>query len=172
MILVIDNYDSFTCNLVQRLGEVSPGLEMKVFRNDKVTVDEVEALHAAKPESAEVASYLATLYRQQGRYDRAVAVLEDLLDPEIEHWIERVEDEKASVREWTIRVKGYDPGNTLAALKLEPTGVVVTKDHTQTANNLKTFRSNGLVKLEMCERSLSKKEKLKIMINSSFINNK
>ena len=44
MIVLIDNYDSFTYNLVQKLGEVSPGLEMKVFRNDKVTVDEIELL--------------------------------------------------------------------------------------------------------------------------------
>src|SRR6185369_14602998 len=44
MIVLIDNYDSFTYNLVQKLGEVSPGVEMKVFRNDKVTVDEIELL--------------------------------------------------------------------------------------------------------------------------------
>jgi len=43
MIVLIDNYDSFTYNLVQKLGEVShAGLEMKVFRNDKVTVGQVE----------------------------------------------------------------------------------------------------------------------------------
>jgi para-aminobenzoate synthetase component II len=40
MLLVIDNYDSFTYNLVQYLGEL--GAEMKVFRNDEVTVDEIE----------------------------------------------------------------------------------------------------------------------------------
>jgi anthranilate synthase/aminodeoxychorismate synthase-like glutamine amidotransferase len=44
VIVLIDNYDSFTYNLVQKLGEVAPGVEMKVFRNDKVTVDDVEAL--------------------------------------------------------------------------------------------------------------------------------
>jgi anthranilate/para-aminobenzoate synthase component II len=44
MIVLIDNYDSFTYNLVQKLGEVSPGVQMKVFRNDKVTVDEIELL--------------------------------------------------------------------------------------------------------------------------------
>jgi len=44
MVVLIDNYDSFTYNLVQKLGEVSPGVEMKVFRNDKITVDEVESL--------------------------------------------------------------------------------------------------------------------------------
>lgn len=45
MILVIDNYDSFTFNLVQYLGEL--GAEMRVFRNDKISVAEAVAL---KPE--------------------------------------------------------------------------------------------------------------------------
>jgi anthranilate synthase/aminodeoxychorismate synthase-like glutamine amidotransferase len=40
MILVIDNYDSFTYNLVQYLGEL--GSQMKVVRNDEVSVDEIE----------------------------------------------------------------------------------------------------------------------------------
>jgi len=44
MIVLIDNYDSFTYNLVQRLGELDAGLDLRVFRNDKVTVAEVEAL--------------------------------------------------------------------------------------------------------------------------------
>ncbi len=42
MILTIDNYDSFTYNLVQYLGEL--GQQLKVFRNDKVTVEETEEL--------------------------------------------------------------------------------------------------------------------------------
>jgi anthranilate synthase component 2 len=42
MILVLDNYDSFTYNLVQYLGEL--GADMKVVRNDEITVDEVERL--------------------------------------------------------------------------------------------------------------------------------
>ena len=41
MILVVDNYDSFTYNLVQRLGELDPTLDIEVHRNDKVTVDEI-----------------------------------------------------------------------------------------------------------------------------------
>lgn len=41
MLLVIDNYDSFTYNLVQYLGEL--GSEMHVVRNDDVTIDEIEA---------------------------------------------------------------------------------------------------------------------------------
>ena len=45
MILVIDNYDSFTYNLVQYLGEM--GQDLCVFRNDKITLDEIAAL---KPE--------------------------------------------------------------------------------------------------------------------------
>lgn len=42
MIVVIDNYDSFTYNLVQYLGEL--GAEVRVFRNDTVTVDALENL--------------------------------------------------------------------------------------------------------------------------------
>jgi anthranilate synthase/aminodeoxychorismate synthase-like glutamine amidotransferase len=42
MILVVDNYDSFTYNLVQYLGEL--GATMRVARNDKITVEEIERL--------------------------------------------------------------------------------------------------------------------------------
>ncbi len=42
MILVIDNYDSFTYNIVQYLGEL--GAEVKVVRNDEITVDEIRAM--------------------------------------------------------------------------------------------------------------------------------
>ena len=41
MILIIDNYDSFTWNLVQRLGEIAPGVALQVHRNDKITPDEI-----------------------------------------------------------------------------------------------------------------------------------
>lgn len=43
MILVIDNYDSFTYNLVQELGEL--GAELHVVRNDQITLDEIRALN-------------------------------------------------------------------------------------------------------------------------------
>ena len=42
MILVIDNYDSFTYNLVQYLGEM--GHVLRVFRNDRITIEEIAAL--------------------------------------------------------------------------------------------------------------------------------
>ncbi|HKJ77662.1 MAG TPA: aminodeoxychorismate/anthranilate synthase component II [Gammaproteobacteria bacterium] len=42
MLLMIDNYDSFTYNLVQYLGEL--GAEVRVYRNDAITVEEIEAL--------------------------------------------------------------------------------------------------------------------------------
>jgi len=42
MILLIDNYDSFTYNLVQRLGEIDPGLDLEVHRNDQITLDEIQ----------------------------------------------------------------------------------------------------------------------------------
>jgi anthranilate synthase/aminodeoxychorismate synthase-like glutamine amidotransferase len=43
MVFVLDNYDSFTYNLVQYLGEL--GAEVEVYRNDELTVEQVEALH-------------------------------------------------------------------------------------------------------------------------------
>ncbi|MGJ8724172.1 MAG: aminodeoxychorismate/anthranilate synthase component II [Roseibacillus sp.] len=46
MLLVIDNYDSFTYNLVQYFGEL--GADMKVIRNDELTIDEIEALKPDK----------------------------------------------------------------------------------------------------------------------------
>ena len=42
MVFVLDNYDSFTYNLVQYLGEL--GEEIRVYRNDKITVDEIRRL--------------------------------------------------------------------------------------------------------------------------------
>jgi anthranilate synthase/aminodeoxychorismate synthase-like glutamine amidotransferase len=48
MILVIDNYDSFTYNLVQHLGELGAGLPVaraiEVARNDRITIEEIEGL--------------------------------------------------------------------------------------------------------------------------------
>jgi len=46
MLIIIDNYDSFTYNLVQYLGEL--GAEIKVFRNDQVTLDELIALNPSQ----------------------------------------------------------------------------------------------------------------------------
>src|SRR5574340_620457 len=42
MLLMIDNYDSFTYNLVQYLGEL--GAEVRVYRNDAITLDQIAAL--------------------------------------------------------------------------------------------------------------------------------
>ena len=46
MILVIDNYDSFTYNLVQYIGEL--GYEVTVKRNDEITCEDVNALNPEK----------------------------------------------------------------------------------------------------------------------------
>jgi anthranilate synthase/aminodeoxychorismate synthase-like glutamine amidotransferase len=44
MILLIDNYDSFTYNLVQRLGELDPNIDVRVYRNDCISTDQVAEL--------------------------------------------------------------------------------------------------------------------------------
>ncbi len=46
MIIMIDNYDSFTYNLVQYLGEL--GQDIKVYRNDKITLDKIKKLRPKK----------------------------------------------------------------------------------------------------------------------------
>ncbi len=48
MILLIDNYDSFTYNLVQRLGEIDPAVRLEVHRNDRITLDEIAAKRPAR----------------------------------------------------------------------------------------------------------------------------
>jgi anthranilate synthase/aminodeoxychorismate synthase-like glutamine amidotransferase len=48
MILLIDNYDSFTYNLVQRLGEIDPGVDLEVVRNDRITLDEIAARNPSR----------------------------------------------------------------------------------------------------------------------------
>jgi anthranilate synthase/aminodeoxychorismate synthase-like glutamine amidotransferase len=44
MILLIDNYDSFTYNLVQRFGELDPRIDLQVHRNDCITIEQIETL--------------------------------------------------------------------------------------------------------------------------------
>lgn len=46
MLLMIDNYDSFTYNLVQYLGEL--GADVRVFRNDQITLQDIESLQPEK----------------------------------------------------------------------------------------------------------------------------
>ncbi|HWR89767.1 MAG TPA: aminodeoxychorismate/anthranilate synthase component II [Dissulfurispiraceae bacterium] len=46
MLLIIDNYDSFTFNLFQYLGEL--GETMEVYRNDRITIEDIESLNPAR----------------------------------------------------------------------------------------------------------------------------
>lgn len=70
MILMIDNYDSFTYNLVQYLGEM--GEELKVFRNDALTLDQIKKLKPARivispgPGSPKDAGISKTVIREMG----------------------------------------------------------------------------------------------------------
>lgn len=48
MIFVLDNYDSFTYNLVQRFGEIDPTLEIQVVRNNQTSIEAIEQLSPEK----------------------------------------------------------------------------------------------------------------------------
>ena len=72
MILIIDNYDSFTWNLVQLTGQIDP--DIRVIRNDELTLDQIEALHPShmilspgpgRPEDAGVTMEAVTRFAGQ-----------------------------------------------------------------------------------------------------------
>ena len=71
MILLIDNYDSFSYNLYQLIGEIEP--DIKVIRNDKLTVDEIRALNPDRiilspgPGRPEDAGVIIQAVRELGR---------------------------------------------------------------------------------------------------------
>jgi anthranilate synthase/aminodeoxychorismate synthase-like glutamine amidotransferase len=48
MLLLIDNYDSFTWNLVQRFGEIDPSVPIRVIRNDAITPEQAEAMQPSR----------------------------------------------------------------------------------------------------------------------------
>ena len=48
MILVIDNYDSFTYNLVQRFGEIDSTLDIRVIRNDQIDIQKIRDMNPGK----------------------------------------------------------------------------------------------------------------------------
>ena len=59
MILLIDNYDSFSYNLYQLIGTIEP--DIKVIRNDEMTVEEIKALN---PQLIILSGNLRSLWRQ------------------------------------------------------------------------------------------------------------
>ena len=48
MLFLLDNYDSFTFNLVQRFGEIDPSIDIRVERNDQITLDEIARMQPEK----------------------------------------------------------------------------------------------------------------------------
>ena len=73
MILVIDNYDSFTYNLVHFLGEL--GARLVVKRNDKITLDEIGADPAHLPPVEDGARHRAFRHMDDGNDDGRLARL-------------------------------------------------------------------------------------------------
>ena len=45
MLFILDNYDSFTYNLVQRFGEIDARLDVQIARNDQISIAQIEAMH-------------------------------------------------------------------------------------------------------------------------------
>ena len=90
MILVIDNYDSFTYNLVQYLGEL--GADVQVRRNNEISLDQIEALalhherSKQRGESGRGGTPLHHLaHRAGGLVHREVLMAHELLEQRAEH---------------------------------------------------------------------------------------
>lgn len=74
MIVVIDNYDSFTQNLIQYVGKNSQYSQIKVFRNDEITIEKLNEFHAThiilspgpgKPEKSGICLEILNNYAKQ-----------------------------------------------------------------------------------------------------------
>jgi len=78
MIVIIDNYDSFTYNLYQYLGEINPDIE--VYRNDRISVEEIERKNPSHivispgPGFPSGAGISVELVRKSGRYTPILGV--------------------------------------------------------------------------------------------------
>ena len=88
MLLMIDNYDSFTYNLVQYFGEL--GEDVQVYRNDKITVEEIESLRPQRlvispgpctPKEAGVSSIIGGGVRRSSDAGRTFDAWQDFDDP-------------------------------------------------------------------------------------------
>ena len=77
MILLIDNYDSFSYNLVQMAGSINP--DIKVIRNDAMTVEEIRALTSFCPRDLVIrkmpvsAKRLCGIFREKSRSSACVS---------------------------------------------------------------------------------------------------
>ena len=117
-LLVLDNYDSFTYNVVQRLGEIDSALDIQVFRNDEI---EAEAALEAARERAKIdaASRLEEAENVGGQKLR-----EELIDERVtsEHRREELDELAIDVlaliangNQGSYRIIYADDGNTLLA---------------------------------------------------------
>ena len=97
MILLVDNYDSFTYNLVQRLGEIDPDVDLKVVRNDQFTIEQIEQAEAQPPHY-----FPRTLY---ARSSRDLKRRRHALRPEFPSWVSAW-DTSASATPWEQRLFG------------------------------------------------------------------
>ena len=59
MILLIDNYDSFSYNLYQLVGAIDP--HIRVIRNDELSIEEIDALHPPAPGGPKTQAFSSTL---------------------------------------------------------------------------------------------------------------
>ena len=126
-VFMIDNYDSFTYNLVQYLGEL--GAEITVLRNDKVTLDEIaEVLHEVVGERVVVVDHEHARRRDDGRARGRVEV-DGRGHRENSSWASSMARSRAAALFW---VSSYSLDGSLSATMPAPACTWATPSLTMT----------------------------------------
>ncbi|QEF99607.1 Tyrosine-protein kinase YwqD [Stieleria maiorica] len=132
-----------------------------------VSYEDANREYAAKVCNAIVEAYMMQRKALDGR---RVAILEELLDPEIDHWKGQVEQHKARVRELTIGMKGYDPGSPLGFSRNE-SRLALLNGYESQINDLRVdiFELEGKLQLEEMEQANHVKEDAGEFVPEAFI---
>ncbi|WP_182870581.1 polysaccharide biosynthesis tyrosine autokinase [Stieleria mannarensis] len=145
--------DSAERNLRNNLSIAAAGSSARMM----VSYQDSDREYAAKICNAVVDAYM----NQRSVLDqKRVAILEELLDPEIDFWKNKVEENKARVRELTKTMKGYDPSSPLGFTRNE-SRIALLNSYESQINDLRVdiFELEGKLKLEEMEKEKAATQK-------------
>lgn len=132
-----------------------------------VTYEDANREYAAKVCNAVVEAYMMQRKTMDGR---RVAILEELLEPEIDAWESEVETQRATLRQLTIAMKGFDPSSVLGATQNETRLALLNSYESQiTELRVDVFELQGKLKLEELDRQTASSDQPKQYVPQAFI---
>ena len=150
-------------NLRDNLSIASAGSPSRML----VSYEDSDREYSAKVCNAIVEAYMR---QRKGMDDRRVAILEDLLDPEIADWEQEVETQKALVRELTRQMKGYDPSSPLGFTRNE-SRIALLNEYESEINDLKVdvVELEGKLKLEEMDQEKTAGQEPAPVVMAAFV---